>query len=153
MLSLVLFATLAVDPPKPVDPMKGLLKDAANAAATSTDGGVVEWQGPGPDPSKLPFTPDSIKQIVAAYQPRIQECHESQMAAKDKHLEGKLVTSWVIQPDGTVKKPAVNKKASSLKDPHLNDCVIAVLSSMQFPKPSDKKDHPIEFPFNLKTIK
>jgi hypothetical protein len=52
-----------------------------------------------------------------------------------------------------VKQAKVLKKGTTLHDPKLNDCVIAVLSAMTFPKPTDKRDHPIEHPFNLKAIK
>ena len=44
------------------------------------------------------------------------------------------------------------KKGTTLKDPELHDCVVTVLSSMIFPKPPDGKDHPIEYPFNLKAV-
>ena len=30
---------------------------------------------------------------------------------------------------------------------------MTVLSTMVFPKPPDGKDHPIEFPFNLKAVR
>jgi hypothetical protein len=100
----------------------------------------------------MPFTPDSIKQVVMAYQPKIQGCYEDHIADKKKAPEGKLKTSFVITPDGLVKSAKVDKKGSTLKDPALHDCVVAVLSTMAFPKPPDSKDHPIEFPFNLKAV-
>lgn len=128
------------------DTMKGLMKDAMD---TKADGGTAG----GPDVSKLPFSADSIKQIVAHYQPQIQGCYEETMASKDKAVEGKLQTSWIITPDGIVTKAKVEKKGTTLKDSKLHDCVVAVLSAMTFPKPPDKKNHPIEFPFNLKAIK
>ena len=107
----------------------------------------------GPDVERLPFTPDSIRQVVTYHQPRIQECYEDHMAEKDKKVEGKLKTSFTIDANGLVKGARVVKKASTLKDPNLHDCVVAVLSSMTFPKPPDGADHPIEYPFNLKAIK
>ena len=139
-------------PAKPAnDTMKNLVKDAvapAPAPATSADGGIVER--PGPQVEKMPFTPESIKTVVAYYQPQIQGCYEETLAVKDKDVEGKLMTSFVITPDGLVKNPAIVKKGTTLKDTRLHDCVIAVLSAMAFPKPTDAKDHPIEYPFNLK---
>ena len=106
----------------------------------------------GIDLSRLPFTPDSIKQVVLSYQPQIQACYEETLAGKDKAVEGSLKTSFSITGDGMTAFSKVDKKGSSLKDPRLHDCVIAVLSTMQFPAPPDGKAHPIEFPFNLKAV-
>ena len=155
LLALTVAVTLCAAPPaktKPAgnDTMKNLVKDAVapTPATTSADGGTVER--PGPPVEKMPFTPDSIKQVVAYYQPQIQACYEETLAVKDKDVEGKLITSFMITPDGLVKKPAIVKKGTTLKDARLHDCVIAVISAMAFPKPPDNKDHPIEYPFNLK---
>lgn len=133
---LVAFA-LHADPPAKSDTMKNLVKDAMVT---------------GPDVSQLPFTPDSIKQIVMTYQPKIQGCYEEHIANKKKAPEGSLKTVFTITADGLVKAAKVDRKTSTLKDGGLHDCVVAVLSTMAFPKPPDGKDHPIEFPFNLKAV-
>ncbi|MBU8894727.1 hypothetical protein DRW03_09395 [Corallococcus sp. H22C18031201] len=104
------------------------------------------------DVGALPFTPDSIQQVILHHKVRIQECYEDHLVEKGKKVEGKLMTSFTITPDGLVKDAKVVKKASTLKDAGLNDCVVAVLMSMSFPKPTDGRDHPIEYPFNLKAI-
>lgn len=104
------------------------------------------------DVSRLPFTPDSVKQVILHHKGRIQECYEDTMATKTKKVEGTLKTSFVITELGLVKDAKVLKKGTTLKDKGLHDCVVAVLTSMSFPKPPDRKDHPIEYPFNLKAI-
>ncbi|MBL8914254.1 MAG: AgmX/PglI C-terminal domain-containing protein [Archangium sp.] len=134
--ALVLSLSLAADPPQKNDTMKDLLKDTMKEA----------------DVSGMPFTPDTIRQIVLSYQPKIQSCYEEHISAKKKAPEGKLATAFTITPDGLVKNAKIDRKGSTLKDPALHDCVVAVLSTMQFPKPPDQKDHPIEFPFNLKAV-
>jgi hypothetical protein len=142
MLTAAIIAlALAADPPPKKDALKDAVKDAVAAPAEKKNG---------LDLSKMPFTPDSIKQVVASYQPQIQGCYEEHLAAKDKAVEGTLKTSFVITGDGYVKAARVNKKTSSLKDARLHDCVVAVLSAMEFPKPPDGKEQPIDFPFNLK---
>ena len=135
------------------DTMKSVIKDAikGDPPTTSADGGVAEAR-PGPDVSKMRFSADNIKVVVAFYAPQIQTCYEETLAAKDKAVEGKLMTSWVIAPDGSVNKPKIEKKGTTLKDPHLYDCVTAVLSAMSFPRPTDGKPQPIEYPFNLKAV-
>jgi hypothetical protein len=142
--ALVIAVSLAQDPGAAGSgTMKNLVKDALGQPEKPA----------GPDISKLPFTPDSIKQVVAFYQPQIQSCYEEHLASKgNKKVEGVLKTTWVITSDGFVKNAAVNKKASTIKDSKLHDCVVAVLSSMAFPKPPNGKDQPVAFPFNLKAV-
>lgn len=129
---------------------------AQGALAKKPSGGKPAQAAPAkseaPDVERLPFTPDSIRMVVLHNQGRIQECYEDHMAEKDKKVEGRLLTAFTIDPSGLVKDAKVVKKSSTLKDPALHDCVVAVLSSMTFPKPPDGADHPIEYPFNLKAI-
>jgi hypothetical protein len=105
-----------------------------------------------PDIGKLPFTADSIKQVVLSYQPKIQACYEEFIANKKKAPEGAIKSTFIITPEGLVKKAKIDRKGSTLKDAGLGNCVVTVLSTMAFPKPPDGKDHPVEFPFNLKAI-
>ncbi len=44
------------------------------------------------------------------------------------------------------------KKGTTLKDPSCTAAWSTVLSTMIFPKPPDGKDHPVEYPFNLKAV-
>ena len=134
------------------DAIKGAI--AVDTASGAADGGVVEEAAPaeGPDTRKMPFTPESVKTVVAYWQPKIQTCYEETLAAKDKDVEGVLKTKWIVGGSGIVKKAEVLKKGTTLKDPRLHDCVITVLSSMTFPKTPNGKDQPIEFPFNLKAV-
>ena len=161
LLALAVGLTLAAAPPAKDkgtsnETMKHLLKDAvATPPATApADGGTPAAAAarPGPDIEKLPFTPLSIQTVVAFYAPQIQGCYEETLAGKNKAVEGKLMTSFVITPEGLVKKAQVVKKGTTVKDPKLHDCVVAVLGTMAFPKPPDGKNHPIEYPFNLKAI-
>jgi hypothetical protein len=104
------------------------------------------------DVSRMPFTPDSIQQVILHHREMIQECYEDTMVEKGKKVEGQLKTSFTITPQGLVKDAKVLKKGTTLKHKGLHDCVVAVLTAMSFPKPPDGKDHPIEYPFNLKAV-
>ncbi|MFZ5471783.1 MAG: AgmX/PglI C-terminal domain-containing protein [Myxococcota bacterium] len=125
--------------------MKELIKDATNTQAATADPNA-------PDIEKMPFTPDSIRAVVTYHLPKIQSCYEETLAGKEKKVAGKLMTKWVITPEGIVSKARVEKKGTTLREPKLHDCVVAVLSTMSFPKPPDGKNRPIEYPFNLKAI-
>jgi hypothetical protein len=126
---------------------------SASALAQDDAPAPAKAEAPAPDVSKLPFTPDSIKQVVAYHQPKIQGCYEEYLAPKKEVVEGTLMTSFNITGEGLVRKPKVAKKGTTIKDGKLHDCVVAVLAAMEFPKPPDAREWPIEFPFNLKPIK
>jgi hypothetical protein len=104
------------------------------------------------DVSRMPFSQDSIQQVMQHHKGLIQECYEEHLATKAKKVEGKLMTSFTITGLGLVKNAKVLKKGTTLKDKGLHDCVVAALTSMSFPKPPDGLDHPVEYPFNLKAI-
>ena len=126
-----------------------LLPLLALTLAAAADGGVPEKA---PDPATLPFTPDSITQVVRAHQVDIQGCYEKTLAARDEKLSGSLMTQFVITAAGTVKNAQVVKKGTTLKDKDLHACVVGVLKKLAFPKPPDAKDHPVEYPFNLQAV-
>jgi TonB family protein len=150
MLSLCL--TVGKPPAKKPSTLTSVIHNVTKTATTSSasDGGTSEIVN-GLDLSKLPFTPDSIKQVVLSYQPQVQGCHEEAMAAA-KPIAGMVKVAFTISAEGLVKSAKVDSRGSSIKDARLGDCLVAVVSSMSFPKPPDGKDHPVEFPFNLKPV-
>jgi hypothetical protein len=134
---------------------KGLLAGAVVAQA-GADGGVSGAAGPVKPPLNLelmPFTTASVKKVMVYNQDQIQACYEETLASKDKPVEGKVMTAFVVTPEGMVKGARVVQKGTTLKDPKLHQCVIEALSSFTFPKPSDGREHPIEYPFNLKAVR
>ena len=138
-----LLVALAAAPAEPGAP------DAGTAAAAV----VPATPAKGSSPEKLPFTPDTLRETVKAKQPEIERCWEQTLAGTDKPVDGKIQTHFIITPEGTVRQPKVVKKGTTLKDPALHRCVETVLSTMVFPKPPDGKDHPVEYPFNLKAVR
>ena len=132
---LVVVLVLAVGPPTGRTWLMTTVNEVVASASGDDDGGL--------DVSKLPFTPESIKMIVPSFQPQIQACYEDHLAQQKQkraprgHDQDRTSSS---PPDGYVKGAKIIKKASTLKDAHLHDCVVAVLSAMVFPKPPDGKD-------------
>jgi hypothetical protein len=145
LVPIVAFALAAA----PAHPDAGVAVDAG-VAAESSSGTATPRRGSGPD--KLPYTSDTIKEIVQSKQPEIERCWEQMLAGQDKAVEGRLQTRFIITPLGTVKAAKVLKKGTTVKSPELHRCVENVLSAIIFPKPPDGKDHPIEYPFNLKAV-
>jgi hypothetical protein len=103
--------------------------------------------------SRLPFTSVTIKRVVASHQDKIQACYEETLADREKVIEGKIFVAFTITPEGVVKKSRVLKKGTTLHDAKLQQCVVDALDAMRFPRPPDHRDHPVEYPFNLKAIR
>ena len=141
LCALFAFSSLAADGGTPGDAAGGV--DAGATAAA---------QAAALDVSRLPFSPDSIAQVVRAHQPQIQACYEQMLSERQQKLEGRVVTEFVITPAGTVSGAKVVKRGTTLKDKTLHACVVGVLGTLSFPKPPDKKSHPVEYPFNLQAV-
>ena len=130
------------------------------AAALAQDGGTPAAAAPARkaplNVEQMPFSPDSIRQVMGHHLEEIQGCYEEWLAGKgNKTPQGKLVTAFTITPRGLVKGARVLNKGTdwALRDPALKECVVGVLTALSFPKPADGREHPIEYPFNLKAIK
>ena len=148
----MLFPLLVVLAAAPAAPDAGAAAPEPGASTAATGVGPAT-PARGTSPDKLPFTPDTIKETVRAKQPEIERCWEQTLAGTDKPVDGKLQTHFIITPVGSVKSAKVVKKGTTLKDPALHKCVATVLSTMLFPRPPDGKDHPVEYPFNLKAVR
>jgi hypothetical protein len=104
------------------------------------------------DVAGMLFDQESIRQVVAFHMPEIQECYEQVLSDTGKKLEGKVVVHFVINTEGRVSQAKPVPKKSTLKDERLVSCVLA-LRGWAFPKPSDNRDHPVEYPFVLSVKK
>lgn len=98
------------------------------------------------------FNSKTVQSVIAEHHSDVQACYESMLARQKKPTEGSLKVAFVVGPKGTVKKARV-LKTSSLKNRKLSACVVEVLNRLVFSPPTDKRDHPIEYPFNLKAEK
>ncbi|ATB33719.1 AgmX/PglI C-terminal domain-containing protein [Melittangium boletus] len=126
---------------------------AAEAPAPEKKSAVPTRPQP-PDVTRMPFTPDSIREVMRYYSRDIQECYEEVLAGKGSKVEeGRILTTFTISPDGFVRDAKVAQAGTTLKNERLNQCVVNVLISINFPPPPDKRAYPIEYPFNLKAIK
>jgi hypothetical protein len=128
--------------------------------AQGPDGGAGAGAGtaaaakPGLDVSKMPFTEFSIKQVVQYHAPSIQKCYEGVIADMGKNPpEGRVMVAFNILPSGLTTQVKVDKKKSSIKNERVQDCVADDIRSWEFPKPTDGREHPIVFPFDLKVTK
>jgi len=130
-----------------------LLSIPAGAQAPDAGAAPTPPEKPPLNLELMPFTTDTVKKVVAYNSEKVQTCYEETLASKTKPVEGRVMTSFVVTPGGLVKNARVLSKGTTLKDPKLHACLIEVLSTFTFPKPSDRREHPIEYPFNLKAVR
>lgn len=125
-----------------------------SAPAPEKKAAAAPVRPPAPDVAHMPFNKDSIREVMQYYTRDIQECYEEILATKGSKVEeGSILTSFTITPEGTVRNAKVSRVGTSLKNPRLSECIVNVLSSLTFPQPADKREYPIEYPFNLKALK
>ncbi|QRN92874.1 AgmX/PglI C-terminal domain-containing protein [Archangium violaceum] len=139
-------------------------KSGSSAKATTPDPGAAPAQEkkttaaparpPPPDINRMPFTPDTIREVMQYHSRDIQDCYEEILATKGSNVEeGRILTTFTITPDGFVRNAKVAKSGTTLKNTRLHECVVNVISSITFPPTPDKREYPIEYPFNLKALK
>ena len=71
-----------------------------------------------------------IDGVVHDHMTEFKSCYEDGLA-KRKHLHGKITSKFVIDGSGHVSKTSV--VSSSLHDSEVEDCVIGVFTSLEFP--------------------
>ena len=106
------------------------------------------------DPSKLPFTEFSIKEVVRHKLPDIQSCYETAIKETGKTPpEGRVVVNFKIVASGATSDASIKKDGTTLKNNRVQECVLEEVRAMRFPAPTDNREHPIVFPFDLKVAK
>ncbi|MGI5863181.1 MAG: AgmX/PglI C-terminal domain-containing protein [Myxococcales bacterium] len=128
--------------------------EATKAVPTSLDGvapGTPEQ--PGLDVSRMPFDPESIRQVVKFHMPEIQRCYEKVLSDSGKRLEGRVMVGFTIDLNGNVTELKALPKKSTVKDDRVVDCVLLAARRFVFPKPPDNRIYPIEYPFDLKVTR
>jgi len=109
---------------------------------------------PGPDVSKMPFTPYSIQEVVKFHLPEIQKCYDDVVLEIGKSTpEGKVMAVFNVMATGLTDKVKVDRKKTTIKNQRIQDCVTDAIRGWEFPKPTDGREHPIEYPFDLKVAK
>jgi hypothetical protein len=117
-------------------------------ALAQADGGTQA-----PNAALMPFSRESIVEVIDSHKKDISGCYEEFLAELKKPVEGTVKTSFDITPEGKVRHAKVEKKGTTLRDPKLHQCILGVVAAMDFPRPPDNRNHPIEYPFHLKAIR
>jgi len=98
----------------------------------------------GPPRKSGSIAPELIRDTVTAKRDQIQKCFEPEKK-KDKKLSGKVVTEFTVELDGHVSEASV--KEATLENKPVQDCLVAFIKSLTFPKPEGETNVKITFPF------
>lgn len=90
--------------------------------------------------------PEVIAEIIKRYLAQIQNCYEQQLTLKPQ-LKGKVTTSFIIGPAGTVKKVTIAE--STLRDQPTERCIEERIMTWKFPQPKGGGTVGVKYPFLL----
>ena len=82
--------------------------------------------------------------MINRARPRIEACYET-ARRKDPTLKGTVTTSFVIEPDGTVRGPVVS---GSMPNRAVSACVAQIISNLTFPRSDSPTSTNVPFVFN-----
>jgi hypothetical protein len=91
-----------------------------------------------------------IRRVIQEHAAQIRYCYEQQLALNPK-LQGKVSIKWVINADGAGSNPQVDSSATSLVDDKVHQCMMARITSWQFPKPKGGGIAVITYPWILRS--
>jgi hypothetical protein len=130
--------------------------EATSSQAVKPSGDRPAQKKPGKpdiDVARMPFDARSIQEVVRFHMSEIQACYEEALRESGTKIEGRVQVNFVIDPTGTVTYAKANAKKSTVSEPRVVDCVVETLRKWPFPKPSDNRDHPIDYPFELRVLR
>lgn len=90
-----------------------------------------------------------VWEVINRHFSEIRNCYESAIVRK-ADIEGKLMVQFSIDSGGHVRKASV--KASTLKDPRLDQCILGRLTQWAFPKPKGRSEVSVTYPFLFKRL-
>lgn len=103
----------------------------------SVDGGGFSVEGGGLDR-------ETVRRVIQSKRGEIRTCYERALLSHT-NLEGRIVYTWRIVPDGSVISVEVTN--SNLDAPSLRSCVLEVIRKMTFPKAANGKATKVIYPF------
>ena len=88
---------------------------------------------------------DAIDAAIKAHRDELRYCYESEVNRGHPDLSGKIVAAFVIGGSGRASQLAV--ASSSIGSGQVENCVLQVLSRVQFPQPAGGVPVTIKYPF------
>jgi hypothetical protein len=91
-----------------------------------------------------------IRKVIQEHAAQIRYCYEQQLAINPR-LQGKVSIKWVINADGSASSPQVDGSSTTLDDAKVHECMMARITSWQFPKPKGGGIAVITYPWILRS--
>jgi hypothetical protein len=91
-----------------------------------------------------------IRKVIQDHAAQIRYCYEQQLAVNPR-LQGKVSIKWVINGDGSAASAQVDRAGTTLDDAKVHDCMMARITSWQFPKPKGGGIAVITYPWILRS--
>lgn len=95
-----------------------------------------------------PYQDEAVKTTLRQHTANIQKLWLAYLDRAPQKTEGVIQTDWQIGPDGKVEEASIMH--SDFADAALNDGLLAVLRSIQYPSPPSGMRTPIAHTFKLK---
>jgi hypothetical protein len=91
-----------------------------------------------------------VRKVIQEHAAQIRYCYEQQLALNPK-LSGKVSVKWVINGDGSASSAQIDASATTLNDPKVHQCMMARITSWEFPKPKGGGIAVITYPWILRS--
>lgn len=87
-----------------------------------------------------------ILRVVKNHTNELRNCYEKELV-KVKGLNGRVVLTWLISPQGNVVKVIMNANESTIKNANVENCVKNSVQYWRFPAPKGGGSVMVEYPF------
>ncbi len=91
-----------------------------------------------------------VRKVIQDHAAQIRYCYEQQLAVNPR-LQGKVAIKWVINGDGSASSAQVDGSATTLENAKVHECMMARITSWQFPKPKGGGIAVITYPWILRS--
>ncbi len=85
---------------------------------------------------------------MKAHRREARACYENALK-QVAGLKGDVVVHFTLKPSGEVKLVELNRERSTITEPLVVNCVISVISAIEFPKSSKGMETTVNYPFNF----
>ncbi len=91
-----------------------------------------------------------VRKVIQDHAAQIRYCYEQELAVNPR-LQGKVSIKWVINGDGSASSPQVDHSGTTLENGKVHECMMARITSWQFPKPKGGGIAVITYPWILRS--
>ena len=99
---------------------------------------------------KSPYHRIEIKNTMTKYVKPVRDCYNDYLESSPEVTDGEIMVDWQIDSDGDVVKAEVVR--SGFTGEKLGNCIVGVISSIEFPPPPSDKNVYADYKFFFKKV-